>query len=136
MNQKLAERGLEQKIVAESCGTYGGHAGNAPDPRAQKVAAKQGYDLSFLKASELDPANLEGYKLIVCMDFKNRDFVLDRLHPDLETRVKLFLHYVDDMYEEELADPYHGGIGDFERCLHAVERGCDGLIDALQGQVL
>jgi len=41
-----ADAGMAETLTADSAGTHGYHVGEPPDPRAQKAAAKRGYDLS------------------------------------------------------------------------------------------
>ncbi|MDE7123569.1 MAG: low molecular weight phosphotyrosine protein phosphatase, partial [Alistipes sp.] len=40
MRQLVARRGLSERIAIDSAGTYGGHAGELPDPRMRRAAAE------------------------------------------------------------------------------------------------
>lgn len=39
-------RGVSDRFTVDSAGTYGGHAGDLPDPRMRRAAAARGYDLT------------------------------------------------------------------------------------------
>ena len=52
----MVERaGLSDRVELDSAGTHGWHVGAPPDPRAQKAAARRGYDLSGLRARRVEP---------------------------------------------------------------------------------
>src|SRR5713101_8646772 len=55
-------------VTADSAGTHGYHVGEPPDPRAQKAAAKRGYDLSGLRARTIEDADFQRFDLILAMD--------------------------------------------------------------------
>ena len=44
--QMVAQRGLQDKIVVDSAGTYPGHRGELPDPRMRRAALERGYNLT------------------------------------------------------------------------------------------
>ncbi|MEF8730998.1 MAG: low molecular weight protein-tyrosine-phosphatase [Candidatus Accumulibacter meliphilus] len=94
----LAQReGLGALLETDSAGTHGHyHAGEAPDPRARKVGAKRGYDLSKMRARPVVVADFERFDRILAMDHENMANLL-RLCPE-ESRAKLgmFLDYVPE----------------------------------------
>ena len=65
------ERGLQESIHIDSCGTGDWHIGYAPDPRAVTEAAKRGYDLGELRARQVEPGDFGEFDYILAMDEKN-----------------------------------------------------------------
>ena len=51
-----ADAGMAEAVAADSAGTHGYHVGEPPDLRAQKAAARRGYDLSALRARTIEDA--------------------------------------------------------------------------------
>ena len=120
LRQQLEQAGLGERVVVDSAGTYAGHGGEAPDPRAQEAALRRGYDLSGLRARGLVPDDAEA-DLVLAMDRGH----LRRLqrawgeHPG----VRLFLSLDAGGREAEVPDPYHGGREGFEWVLDLIEKG-------------
>ena len=59
-----ADAGMAEAVVADSAGTHGYHVGEPPDTRAQKAAAKRGYDLSGLRARRIEDADFRRFDLL------------------------------------------------------------------------
>src|SRR5580704_748593 len=66
--------GLENVIACASAGTHGYHVGEPPDLRTQEVAHRRGYDLSTQRAQKVEPADFNGYDLVLAMDQDNMFF--------------------------------------------------------------
>ncbi len=54
MRQRLQEHGLDRRVEVDSAGLESYHVGDAPDRRAQAAARRRGYDLSGLRARQVD----------------------------------------------------------------------------------
>ncbi len=84
-----AEReGLSDKIVVDSAGTYGGHAGQLPDSRMRSAAARRGYDLTH-RARQITEEDFIDFDMIVVMDDMNYESV-SRLAPERRYLDKLY----------------------------------------------
>src|SRR5256886_12567761 len=59
-----ADAGMAGTVTADSAGTHGYHVGEPPDPRAQRAAAKRGYDLSALRARTIEAAEFPRFRLV------------------------------------------------------------------------
>ena len=46
LRAKVREQGLDDRLEVDSAGTYGGHAGQLPDPRMRETALRRGYSLT------------------------------------------------------------------------------------------
>ena len=73
VTRTLAERsGVAAGFEFDSAGTHGYHIGKAPDARAAKAAASRGYDLSSLKARQVEETDFVRFDRIFAMDRDNR----------------------------------------------------------------
>ena len=130
LQHKLAERGLAGRVVVDSAGTGGWHAGEPPDRRTQRHAATRGYDLSALRARQVVPADFTRFTHILAMDRSNLDD-LQLLKPmTFSGELGLFLTY-GSRGLLEVPDPYYGGAKGFEDVLDLVEDAAEGLIARL-----
>lgn len=60
-------------IEIDSAGTSNYHPNKAPDLRSQEHALKRGYDLSSLRARQLQTRDFVHFDLILAMDYNNFD---------------------------------------------------------------
>ena len=68
---KVMAQGWEHQVQVDSAGTHNYHPGSPPDQRSQKHAALRGYDLSDLRARQIQDSDFERYDLILAMDWDN-----------------------------------------------------------------
>jgi protein-tyrosine phosphatase len=123
---------LTGRIHSDSAGTHAYHVGEPPDARAREAASRRGIDLARQRARRVDPADFEYFDYVVAMDRSN----LDDLHticPD-EHREKLclLLDFARHLSQQEVPDPYYGGVQGFERVLDLVEEGARGLLEDIR----
>ncbi len=126
---------LAGEWIADSAGTHGFHAGDPPDPRACRAALARGYDLSGLRARQVNRADFARHDLILAMDRGHRAF-LQRMAPGrgngpARRKIALFLDHAPETGWLDVPDPYCGDDRDFERVLDLIETGVDGLIAEL-----
>ena len=102
-------------IEFDSAGTENYHIGNPPDPRTIRHAELRGYDLSPLRARQIEVSDFSHFDIIMAADEIN----LRALHPQCpaEHQHKLVLF----LGTEALPDPYYGETKDFEKVLDLVE---------------
>jgi len=126
-----ADAGMAEAVTADSAGTHGYHAGEPPDPRAQRAAAKRGYDLSALRARTIEDSDFQRFDLILAMD-RDHYSILSSAQPMTAHKVKLMMSYARRFKEREVPDPYYGGPQGFERVLDMLEDAAEGLLDSLR----
>jgi protein-tyrosine phosphatase len=131
LRARAALRGLAHRVVVDSAGTHGWHAGEPPDARAQAHGARRGYDLSVLRARRVQRADFERFDLILAMDRDNLASLQALRPPDTPARVELLMRYALRERVDEVPDPYYGAADGFERVLDLVEDACDGLLTHL-----
>jgi low molecular weight protein-tyrosine phosphatase len=126
-----ADAGMAEAVTADSAGTHGYHVGEPPDPRAQRAAAKRGYDLSALRARTIEDSDFQRFDLILAMD-RDHYSILSSAQPRAAHKVKLMMSYARRFKEREVPDPYYGGPQGFERVLDMLEDAAKGLLDSLR----
>jgi protein-tyrosine phosphatase len=128
----LQEKNLGRVVVAGSAGTHAYHIGEAPDPRAQRVAARRGYDLSGLRARKIVAQDMDHFDLILAMDQKCLESIRLICPPERMDRLGLFMAYAQRFEEDEVPDPYYGSGEGFERVLDMVEDASTGLLSIVK----
>lgn len=124
LREMAKSAGIELHI--ESAGIGGWHVGCAPDERAQRHAKGRGYDLSSLRARQVEAFDFERFDLILAMDCGHLR-TLQGMAPDKHRgKVRLFVP------ERDVPDPYYGGPEGFEQVLDLVEAACRDLLQELK----
>ncbi|HEX5127707.1 MAG TPA: low molecular weight protein-tyrosine-phosphatase [Rhodocyclaceae bacterium] len=127
-----AKTGMDGELHFDSAGTQAYHEGEAPDPRAQRVAAQRGYDLSRLRARRIAARDFEIFDLILAMDRGHlrelqRDCPREHHH-----KLAMFLSFAERFPAGDVPDPYYGGEHGFEQVLDMCEDAVQGIIDHLR----
>jgi len=126
--QKVINHGLANWVKVDSAGTHNYHADSPPDERAQAHAVKRGYDLSDLRARQIQDADFDDYDLILVMDLDNLSNVLDECPTEHQHKVRRLTEFCLKHKAHVVPDPYYGGNNGFEAVLDLVEDACEGLI--------
>ena len=117
--------GLDVEI--DSAGTGDWHIGYPPDPRAAAVAARNGIDISNLKARQVTEDDFRSFDHIVALDSNNLSD-LERLRPEgSKARLSLLLDHVEGRRGQAVADPYYGEDSHFDSAWDDVSAGAEGL---------
>jgi protein-tyrosine phosphatase len=126
----LVEReGLADRIVTDSAGTLAYHVGEPPDRRARETAVRRGIDLSDLRARKAVTEDFERFDYLLAMDRENYRELMAICPPGYEDRLFLFLDFAPHRHEEEVPDPYYGGVAGFDRVFDLVEDASKGLLE-------
>lgn len=112
LRAEAARRGVE--LVVDSAGTGNWHAGEPPDERAIAVAARNGVDITALRARQVTRGDFARFDHIVALDHANlKD--LRRLAPaDGAARLSLLLDWVPGRQGQAVADPWFGEAEGFD----------------------
>jgi protein-tyrosine phosphatase len=121
-----AERlGLDVEI--DSAGTGDWHIGYPPDRRAAAVAAKNGVDITHLRARQVWAGDFRQFDHIVALDAQNLAD-LERMRPaGAKARLSLLLDHVEGREGQAVADPYYGDDSHFDAAWADVAEGARGL---------
>jgi protein-tyrosine phosphatase len=124
LRHQAAKAGIELHVESAGIGKW--HVGCAPDERAQHHAKGRGYDLSTLRARQVEPFDFERFDLILAMD-RGHLRALQRMAPHRHrAKIRLFINGRD------VPDPYYGGPEGFEEVLDLVEAACRDLLRELK----
>ncbi len=133
--QKVIEQGLASQVTVDSAGTHNYHPDSPPDERSQVHAAKRGYDLSDLRARQIEDEDFERYDLILVVDWNNLAPVKDVCPPKYQVKVRRLTEFCIQHDSPVVPDPYNGGSHEFDHVLDLVEDACKGLIKYVKQKV-
>jgi protein-tyrosine phosphatase len=128
--------GLENDIYIDSAGTHDYHIGEPPDERAQRAAAKRGYDTNGLRARQVNERDFEDFHYILAMDSGNLAALQRDCPPEYRHKLGLLMQYSDKFSTgaREVPDPYFGGHQGFEHVLNLVEDAGRELLRRIQNE--
>ena len=129
----VAERaGLAARVRAASAGVGDWHVGSPPDRRAIQAAGRRGYDLTALRARQVETGDFARFGWILAMDRANLK-ALEAMRPhDFGGHLGLLLDFAPELGTREVPDPYYGGPAGFEHVLDLVEAASTALLVRLQ----
>ena len=130
----VADAGLEQHIMIDAAGTHVYDAGDPPDERAKRAAAKRGYDLSRLRTRAVRKTDFERFHYVLAMDDKNLAKLAKDCPQDHAKKLALLMQYGKPGATLFVPDPYYGGMQGFERVLDMVEDATQGLLRHIRQQ--
>lgn len=126
-----AREAAHLNLQFDSAGTADYHIGAAPDARSQRAALSRGYDISVLRARQLQPQDFQHFDLLLAMDADNLRDMRAIAPRGLEGRAQLFLSYLEGAGAGPVPDPYYGDAKGFETVLDLAEQGSRALFVAL-----
>jgi len=130
--QLVEDNGLTALFEVDSAGTYGYHAGQHADLRAQKTAHRHGVDLRPHRARAVEAADFEEFDYIYAMDRSNYADLMDICPRGRETKVSLLLKAAPQLGIDEVPDPYYGVGNGFEQVFSMIDASCRALLEALR----
>lgn len=132
MQSLVDSRGLSGRFHLDSCGFYGGHAGDLPDKRMRVHAIRRGYNLDH-RSRRIRPSDFDDFDIIVAMDEANRDDLIEAAPtPEAQAKIVRMIDFVrNDRCQDCVPDPYYSGAEGFELVLDLLEDGCASLLDQL-----
>jgi len=137
MRELLAAAGWSDRVLVESAGTGGWHAGDGADERALATLRRHGYDGTDHVARQFDPEWFEAVDLVVAMDHENLRALRRAAPADAKDAVVLLRSFdpaagPDDL---DVPDPYYEGSAGFEQVFAMVEASCKGLLESRRDRI-
>ena len=126
MRAAADQAGLAVRI--DSAGTGAWHSGEPPDPRAQEVAARDGVDISSLRARQVTARDFREFDHIIAMDLSNLANLRKLAPADGRARLSLMLDHVPGQEGRPVADPYYGEDSGFDATWRDMKAGAQGLL--------
>lgn len=134
---------VSHQFRVDSAGTGHWHVGSPPDSRMIEHAGRRGYDLTHLRARQVDaPKDFDGFDYILTMDFSNRS----RLHQlmssaeparieEWKSKIHMMTSFCRIHKIDEVPDPYHQDEQGFEWVLDILEDSCAELLAHIKQQM-
>ena len=126
----LLSQKLPSSFMVDSAGTAAYHSGNPPDPRSIAVAKKYGIAIHQQRARAFEQNDFRRFNRIYVMDHSNYNN-LKALHPSESEWEKVALL----IKNEEVPDPYYGGIDGFEKVFQMIDQATDRIANKLISNV-
>jgi len=127
---KIAEAGLDGRVVVDSAGTGDWHVGAQMHQGARRQLAEGGYDGSAHRARQFSPSWLAERDLVLAMDASNLAALRRHDRADTDRRIRLFGE-VAGLGGKDIPDPYGANAQEFARVLAMVESGAAHLVARL-----
>lgn len=112
---------VTHRFEFDSAGTHGYHVGDSPDPRTITAARRRGYDLSSMRARRVTGFDFIHFDHLLAMDREHLEYLHRACPPPHRHKLALLLEFSDHFEDDEVPDPYYGGMDGFERVLDLVE---------------
>ena len=131
----VRESGIQDRIEADSAGTYRGHRGELPDRRMRTAALYRGFALTH-KARPVSGLDFLDFDLIVAMDDQNYEDLM-HLAPSVEAthKIRKMADYLKEHKMTYIPDPYYMGAEGFSLVLDLLEEGCQNLLESIKKSI-
>ena len=125
---------LAGRVMVDSAGTGGWHAGEPPDRRAIACARGHGVDIAGLRARQLRARDFEDFHWLLCADAHNLRDVRALAPPGARERTALLLDWAGTVPHGEVPDPYYGDGSHFEGVWQLVDTAARAVVDRLSAR--
>ncbi len=120
-------------LEADSAGTHGFHAGEAPDSRARAALQRLRIGIGGLRARRVRERDFAHFDHIVALDRGHLSEISGLKPPRARARLSLLLDFAPGSGARDVPDPYYGDSIDFDHALGLIETGVRGLLTHLRG---
>lgn len=124
MRAMIDQAGLTGRVVLDSAGTSGWHAGEPPDSRATAAARNRGYDLSSLRARPVGIKDFMTFDFLLALDHGHFETLAAMRPPGARGKIAMFLEGSDGGGSRDVPDPYGREVEAFNHALDLIETGC------------
>ena len=127
----VRENGLQDRIEADSAGTYGGHRGELPDRRMRTAALYRGFALTH-QSRQVKSIDLLDFDLVIAMDDQNYEDLM-HIAPSVEAthKIRRMSDFLTTRRMSYIPDPYYMGAEGFSHVLDLLEDGCQNLLNLI-----
>jgi len=127
---KVKERGLENDIHTDSCGTSNYHIGGAPDSRTIANALTNGVTIDHA-GRQLTVDDLDDFDYILAMDASNHTNIFKLPNAGIHGH-KIHMMRFFDTENGDVPDPYYGTAADFQQVFDILNRSTGRFLDHLK----
>lgn len=135
MQHKVNEKSLQSYFYIDSAGTAAYHVGERANATSRQIAEGHGVDL-LSRARQFTYHDFKEFDLILAMDQSNYTNIM-ALDPEQEEikKVMLMRAFDNNHKNEDVPDPYYGGLAGFEHVFEMLERSVEELISQLEDYI-
>ena len=126
LQKKATEAGLNWTV--DSAGTNGFHTGEPPHHLSQKVAAKNGVDISNQVSRKFVPTDLRNFERIYAMAEDVMTDIKKITGNNNPPNTKLFLEELYPGQNKDVPDPWYGGEDGYHVVYEILEKTCDAIV--------
>lgn len=135
LKEKIKKLNLGKLIKVDSAGMQASSFRSRPDLRAQKVALRNGVDISKLRSRKFKEKDLK-HDYILMMDREQLTDLKRRYQGAGEENVHLFMHFCDEsevwshdkVTDKQVPDPYYGNVSGFEEVYRLLDMASDAFL--------
>ena len=109
-------------IEVDSAAISDYHQGDPPDARAIQTASNRGYDMTSLRARQIQESDFTHQDHILVMTHEHKKILQHIAHQcDAKVPIELLMTYDTSYGTDEVPDPYYGAHDGFETVLTMIE---------------
>jgi len=94
----------------------------------------RGIELGGQRARRVSVEDFLDFDYVLAMDRSNYEDLMALCPPAHRAKLHLFLKFASEADEDEVPDPYYGGLTGFERVLDLIELAAQGLLAEIRQQ--
>ncbi|MEO0825036.1 MAG: low molecular weight protein-tyrosine-phosphatase [Cyanobacteria bacterium J06639_16] len=134
MRYLVEQQQLSDQIICDSAGTSSYHIGSSPDRRMAMAAKQQGITLVG-RARQFQAEDLVQFDWILAMDRQNyRDILALDPQGKYHDKVRLMCEFCRHHGDDEVPDPYYGGVDGFNYVIELLIDACGGLLETVMAE--
>ena len=132
-NHKIKQKGYEDYLCCDSCGTSDYHIGELPDERTMASASKNGIKINH-RGRQLNRTDFRDFDYLIAMDDSNILNIKQAadLHKTTVNNLFLMRSFQKNAAFSEVPDPYYGGVDGFQKVYEILDSSLDGFIESLE----
>src|SRR3954470_11105541 len=113
MRATAGRAGLDGEMEGWSAGIGDWHVGERADPRSAETLTARGYDASTHRARQFRREWFDEHDLVVAMDRSHLRDLRRMARVAEQEKVRLLTSFGPDATDEDVPDPYYGGLDGF-----------------------
>tara|TARA_B100000575_G_C23143534_1_gene666579 strand:+ start:6230 stop:6745 length:516 start_codon:yes stop_codon:yes gene_type:complete len=133
--QKVRECNLDSFFYIDSAGTSAYHLGEKVNATSRKIAESHGVSL-LSQARQFNSKDFYEFDLILAMDSSNYADIMKLKSGITNSKVEMMRSFDLDGLNEDVPDPYYGGINGFENVFTILERSSEELLKQLSAYIV
>ncbi len=114
----------KKEVYVDSAALGSWHIGDPPDSRAIEAAKNYGFDISFLKARQIQEKDFYHFDEIIAMDDSHYHYLIQNKPQDSQSHITYFCDWFKDEKGISIKDPYYGSMKDFTDMVQEIVEGC------------